>query len=332
MRALLRITMVLSLLAATLMTVTLSPAPAEATPNYAAMSSEVFAQINAERAGRGMAPLERLALADGHATTVANHLLNLGQLDGHALFSANVNDWYFSGQGIWGAGENLAFNNGTTNQAVVNLMNSASHRANILSTGFTHVGVGLACSSSGRLYTVMHFTSDDYVAMSSAGGSTPANPIVTDPTQGSTCDSASQPDPVQNTGCTFFTPQHAAHLGAQTTTDVGGQVFRLYVAYFSRVPDTAGFNYWLNQVDTGQMTMREISAFFANSTEFRTTYGPISNYSFTNLVYQNVLCRNPDATGYGFWLNNLDLGAMNRGEVMLFFSDSTEFRTQTKTA
>lgn len=326
--------MVLSLLAATLMTIAISPAPASAsTPNYAEMSSEVFAQVNAERAARGLAPLERLALADGHATTVANHLHSLGALDGHAMFSANVNDWYFSGQGIWGAGENLAYNNGTTNQAVVNLMNSASHRANILSSGFTHIGVGLACSATGRLYTVMHFTSDDYAAISGSGGSTPAaTPVVTDPTQGSTCDSSSQPDPVPNNSCTFYTPSHAGHLGSLTTDDVGGQVFRLYVAYFSRVPDKSGFDYWLNQVNTGQMTMREISAFFADSTEFRTTYGPISNYQFTNLVYQNVLCRTPDNAGYGFWLNNLDLGAMNRGEVMLFFSDSSEFRTQTKTA
>lgn len=328
--------MVLSLLAATLMTIAISPAPASAsTPNYAEMSSEVFAQINAERAGRGLGPLERLALADGHATTVANHLEDLGALDGHATFTANVNNWYFySGSGIYGAGENLAYNNGTTNQAVVNLMNSASHRENILSEGFTHVGVGLACAPTGRLYTVMHFTSDDHVLMSTShGGPTPAaTPVVTDPTLGSTCDSSSQPDPVPNSSCTFFTPAQAAHLGSLTTEDVGGQVFRLYVAYFSRVPDQGGFDYWLNQVDSGQMTMREISAFFADSPEFRNTYGPISNYQFTNLVYQNVLCRTPDNAGYGFWLNNLDLGAMNRGEVMLFFSDSTEFRTQTKTA
>ncbi len=323
--------MALSLLAATLMTIAIAPAPASAAPNYAEMSSEVFAQVNAERAARGLAPLQRLALAEGYATDVANHLNNIGQLDGHAMFNANVHDWYFSGQGIWGAGENLAYNHGTTNQAVHNLMNSSGHRANILSTGFTHIGIGLACAPSGRLYTVMHFTSDDHVAMSNSGGVPPANPVVTNPDQGSTCESSS--NPVQaNASCSFYTPSDATHLGSMTTDPVGGQVFRLYVAYFSRVPDKAGFDFWLNQVNTGQMSMREISAFFADSTEFNATYGQISNFQFTNLVYQNVLCRNPDDTGYSFWLNNLDIGAMNRGEVMLFFSDSTEFRTQTQTA
>ncbi len=333
--------MVISMLAATLMTITLAPAPASAAPNYAAMSSEVYAQVNAERAARGLAPLERLPLAEGHATTVAYHLNDLGRLDNHAMFNANVDGWYFSGQGIWGAGENLAYNHGTTNQAVVNLMNSSSHRANILSTGFTHIGIGLACSDSGRLYTVMHFTSDDYVAMSSSGGSAPAaTPIVTNPNEGSTCQSSTNNNggstgtpvpPIGDTSCTFYTPSHAPHLGAETTDDVGGQVFRLYVAYFSRVPDEAGFNFWLDQVNSGQMSMREISAFFSQSSEFNATYGQITNLQFTALVYQNVLCRNPDEAGYGFWLNNLDLGSMNRGEVMLFFSDSTEFRTQTKT-
>ncbi len=333
-RALMRMTLAITMLASVLVGISFSPAPASAaSPDFGAMSSEVFGQVNAERAARGLEPLGRLSLADTHATEVANHLNNIGDLDNHALFSANAKSWYLSnGSGIWMAGENMAYNHGTTNEAVVNLMNSAPHRANMLSTGFTHIGIGLACSSSGRLYTVMHFTSDDYAKASASGGSTPAaNPVVTDRNQGSTCDSVPSPLAFTDTDCTFYSPAHAPHLGNATTDAVGGQVFRLYVAYFSRVPDLAGFNYWVGQVESGSMTMREISAFFATSPEFQATYGNISNYYYTNLVYQNVLCRNPDEVGYDYWLNALDMQTLDRGEVMLFFSDSPEFKVQTNT-
>jgi len=40
------------------------------------------------------------------------------------------------------AGENIA-GNGSVSGAHTSLMNSPSHKANILNTGFTHVGIGI---------------------------------------------------------------------------------------------------------------------------------------------------------------------------------------------
>jgi len=55
-------------------------------------------------------------------------------------------------------GENIAAGQGTP-EAVVNAwMNSSGHRANILSSNFSKIGVGYVTSSSGRPYWTQIFT------------------------------------------------------------------------------------------------------------------------------------------------------------------------------
>jgi len=101
-------------------------------------------------------------------------------------------------------------------------------------------------------------------------------------------------------------------------------VVRLYFAYFLRTPDYAGLQYWINQYKSGH-TLLEISNSFAASPEFIGTYGSLDNAQFVNLVYQNVLGRAPDTTGFIFWTYQLDTGAVSRGQLMLNFSESAEY-------
>ena len=102
-------------------------------------------------------------------------------------------------------------------------------------------------------------------------------------------------------------------------------VERLYFAYFLRVPDYSGLNYWIGQYRTG-MSLESISNHFAQSPEFSNRYGTLSNAQFVELVYNNVLGRAPDPGGRAFWTGELDAGARTRGQVMLGFSESPEYR------
>jgi len=102
------------------------------------------------------------------------------------------------------------------------------------------------------------------------------------------------------------------------------RVWRLYQAYFLRQPDTAGFQYWISQSQAG-VSLQDLSYAFAQSQEFRLRYGAVSNERFLDLVYQNVLCRRPDANGRAYWVNKLGSGEVNRGELMVYFSESTEY-------
>jgi uncharacterized protein YkwD len=55
------------------------------------------------------------------------------------------------------AGENIAYGQRTAQEVVTDWMNSSGHRANILSTAFTVVGVGAAKKSNGTMYWTQMF-------------------------------------------------------------------------------------------------------------------------------------------------------------------------------
>jgi hypothetical protein len=104
-------------------------------------------------------------------------------------------------------------------------------------------------------------------------------------------------------------------------------VARLYFAYFLRVPDFAGLDFWLTYSRSGN-SLESISSYFAASPEFNARYGALDNRRFTELVYKNVLGREPDDEGRAFWVKQLDSGVMTRGQVMLGFSESEEYRAE----
>jgi hypothetical protein len=105
-------------------------------------------------------------------------------------------------------------------------------------------------------------------------------------------------------------------------------VVRLYMAYFRRLPDLGGYSFWTGRSRSG-VSLDAVSANFAASHEFAATYGSLTNAQFVSLVYQNVLGRAGDAAGLSYWTGQLDSQARTRGQVMVGFSESSEFRTET---
>lgn len=106
---------------------------------------------------------------------------------------------------------------------------------------------------------------------------------------------------------------------------------RLYSAYFLRDPDPGGFQYWLEIYSGPHGGLDVMSNSFADSSEFRQTYGSLTNADFVQLVYQNVLGREADQGGFDHWLNALNTG-FTRGELMISFSESQEYVTRTDTS
>jgi hypothetical protein len=102
-------------------------------------------------------------------------------------------------------------------------------------------------------------------------------------------------------------------------------VARLYFAYFLRIPDYAGLRFWIDYYKAGH-TLDEISNLFAASGELQSTYGSLDNGAYVTLLYDNVLGRAPDSAGHAFWVNQLDTSQRTRGQVMLAFSESEEYR------
>jgi len=112
--------------------------------------------------------------------------------------------------------------------------------------------------------------------------------------------------------------------GSDSTTVVD-PVSRLYLAYFGRLADAGGLNYWAARHRNG-LDLDRISAAFAASPEFVHTYGSLSNRAFVELVYRNVLGRGGEVSGAGYWTAQLDTHRMDRGRVMTGFSEAPEYR------
>jgi len=106
-------------------------------------------------------------------------------------------------------------------------------------------------------------------------------------------------------------------------------MIRLFQAYFLRLPDLGGLNYWTTR-SRGGMRINTISSSFAGSNEFKTRYGSLSNKAFVELVYQNVLGRAGDPGGIKSWTAKLDTKTKSRGEVMVGFSESNEYKNKTR--
>jgi hypothetical protein len=73
------------------------------------------------------------------------------------------------------------------------------------------------------------------------------------------------------------------------------------------------------------MPLADMAQYFASSGEFAQLTGGLTNAQFVTYCYENVLGRAPDPPGYNEWLRLLNEGWLNRGQVMLGFSESPEY-------
>ena len=104
-----------------------------------------------------------------------------------------------------------------------------------------------------------------------------------------------------------------------------GKMFRLYNAFFKRLPDPDGLEYWIEKYSSGENDSRAVASSFLLSDEFKERYGEnVSDTTYVNNLYQNVLGRYPDNSGLNYWLGQLNSGSETRYEVLLGFAESAE--------
>jgi uncharacterized protein YkwD len=133
------------------------PAPAAATG--ATWQDAMLASVNAQRAAVGAAPLSRCgtldrAAQDHSADQAATNTMTHDGSDGSTIGPRATRAGYVG----WTAlGENVAAGYTSVDAVMNGWMNSSGHRANILSTTYTHVGFGRADSATGRPYWTQDF-------------------------------------------------------------------------------------------------------------------------------------------------------------------------------
>jgi uncharacterized protein YkwD len=130
----------------------------------AAAPSDVTASLvqltNSARSSAGIAPLHANTRLMQAAQLQAEQMERMGQLD-HVLSGApypRPEDRLAATGYQWRAyAENIAMGQGSVAAAMDSWMHSSGHRANILNSGLTEIGIGLARDSAGRPYYVQVF-------------------------------------------------------------------------------------------------------------------------------------------------------------------------------
>lgn len=139
----------------------------------------------------------------------------------------------------------------------------------------------------------------------------------------------------------YASPPVTVEIDVNPTIEVGapyagasgieGEIVRLYVALLRRVPDEGGYRFWISERNRGR-SLASIASSFQASSEFLDSNADLTNTEFVTLLYNNVLERQPDDAGLGFWAGQLDSGAQSTDQVVLAFTESPEFKTQTGTS
>lgn len=93
----------------------------------------------------------------------------------------------------------------------------------------------------------------------------------------------------------------------------------LYRTELGRAPDDTGFQYWLDALNSGQMSQSDVARAFNTSPEG-------VNYDIGSL-YQSELGRAPDSTGATYWGEQLSSGAMDLPGLTSAIRASDEYKT-----
>ena len=312
--------------AATVLTLAAPPAAAD----NAADEVRLYQLTNAARAAHGFGPLAYDAGLSNVARAWTAEMVRTGQLRHNPNVVAQV-DAQVTAQ--WTLlGENVGYAL-TIDQVQAAFMGSPSHKNTILG-GFNRVGVAAIRASSGLVWTTLIFLQGPPLP--------PAVPVATFAPFPSADAFVRQQYPDflgraadasgLNYWVTLLLTGRVAPIGLVDSfinSPEFGQVVepvaRLYLAYFGRDADFAGLMFWSGHVRAG-LPLAAVSESFAGSAEFRARYGTLSNQGFVDRVYRNVLGRPPDAGGAAYWGDLLARGVLNRGGVMVNFSESAEYR------
>ena len=138
---------VLALLASTL-TGLMAAAPAQAAPSVTSAEQAFVSSINASRRASHRTQLRRSGTLTAVARRWAQTMARTNHLAHNPKVTSQVRSWHYLGENVGVGGSQASLHSA--------FMHSAPHRANVVSTRYTYVGVGVAYAH-GRMWVVEVF-------------------------------------------------------------------------------------------------------------------------------------------------------------------------------
>ena len=129
-------------------------------------------------------------------------------------------------------------------------------------------------------------------------------------------------------------------LGNTSSTATVATVVDYYRGLLGRMPDSAGFAYWLGRFQSAQCAgsaqiaaeANAISQQLVSSSEYvnrdaaRTPFA--RNAGFVQDLYNALLRRGSDLAGFEYWVGQIDNGVLTRDQVRLSLLGSPEFQAR----
>lgn len=125
---------------------------------YSAFQNEVVRLVNVQRSKNGLPALSADSLLMTTATVKSQDMAKNNYFDHTSpTYGSPFDLMKRYGVSYRAAGENIAMGQTSPAQVMDGWMNSAGHRANILNSSYTKIGVGVAQNASGNYYWTQHF-------------------------------------------------------------------------------------------------------------------------------------------------------------------------------
>jgi uncharacterized YkwD family protein len=125
---------------------------------YSSFQNQVLTLVNQQRAANGLKALSMDSALTKTATLKSQDMAKLGYFDHTSPTYGSPFDMMKQfGITYRAAGENIAMGQTSPQQVMQDWMNSPGHRANILNSSFTKLGVGIAQNSNGQYYWTQQF-------------------------------------------------------------------------------------------------------------------------------------------------------------------------------
>ncbi len=126
--------------------------------SYSSFQNQVLTLVNQQRAANGLKALSMDSALTKTATLKSQDMAKLGYFDHTSPTYGSPFDMMKQfGITYRAAGENIAMGQTSPQQVMQDWMNSPGHRANILNSSFTKLGVGIAQNSNGQYYWTQQF-------------------------------------------------------------------------------------------------------------------------------------------------------------------------------
>jgi hypothetical protein len=96
------------------------------------------------------------------------------------------------------------------------------------------------------------------------------------------------------------------------------KIHELYVGILGRAADRPGMDYWLDEINSGTLTLENTRASFTHpdQAEYTEIYGGLDNSQLVTATYENFLERAPEFAGLQYWVEELDNSRVNPDQMI----------------